>query len=484
MTFEYYGWSYFKIASTPCIFFPVKGARQVLIYSHANHEDMWREHTVLAKFATSLNIAVLAYEYPGYSGSEGSASEETVLISLDRVYRVLTREFGVDASDIILMGRSIGTGVSCQFAARHQLGGLILVSPFTSIRAVVEHGGGMFGGSGASSLISERFDSLSAMSSIQCPTLIFHGEKDEMCPVDGAQELIDNCAAPSKHLERFAEMDHDNVFLEDDKTHFVTSQIKAVKAHIPLRKKGAPLDIQLGANYRCTIDVTLDDKHWAISQKEEEDAVHMIQMAFESINQVVQELGNPEDQAKMVYSMLRMIFHATDKDHNEKMEHDELLRVMKCFEESRNRGEPPTRSSSEGLQKSVQEAFEMYDITSNGALEFYEFVEFFCHTCMASADSSMGMPLELIQQVRLLSADEFMQKQEQEQQQHDLLEAAMHEDLHLSTTLTNDLDRIGKEMELRESLKSPTGSPKSPSIRKPPEERSSFSLMGSTDSWW
>ena len=57
MTFEYYGWSYFKIASTPCIFFPVKGARQVLIYSHANHEDMWREHTVLAKFATSLNIA-------------------------------------------------------------------------------------------------------------------------------------------------------------------------------------------------------------------------------------------------------------------------------------------------------------------------------------------------------------------------------------------------------------------------------------------
>jgi len=448
---------------------------------------MWREHAVLATFAKRLKLSIVAYEYPGYSGAEGAASEETSINSLDRVYRVLTREFGVSGRDILLMGRSIGTGVSCQFAARHQLGGLVLVSPFSSIRAVVEHGGGMLGGSGASSLISQRFDSLSAMPLIQCPLLIFHGEKDEMCPVEGAQELLDASISPEKHLERFAEMTHDNVFLQDDSLGYITAMVKSFKAHIPLPSEGPAVEIDIGPGFECSVDLSMTDKHWAISQKEEEDAIHMIQMAFDSINAVVNELaGLPEDQACMVYSMLRMIFHATDNDHNEKMDKEELLTVMKCFAASRNGGCPVP--SSHDLKRGVEEAFEMYDITGNGVLEFHEFVEFFCHTCSTEEGNSAveGVPVELMQQVRLLSAQEFMEKQEQEQSQYQLVEDAMHADLELSMNLSNDLDRIQKEMEQ-------IGSPKSPSAAREQQQqdeeqrRSSgggvFSLMD-TNSWW
>lgn len=67
---------------------------------------------------------------------------------------------------------------------------MTLVSPFTSIRAVVENGGGAYQslGSMGASLISERFDTLSVIPRIKCPTVIFHGEEDEICPIEHAEE--------------------------------------------------------------------------------------------------------------------------------------------------------------------------------------------------------------------------------------------------------------------------------------------------------
>lgn len=51
------------------------------------------------------------------------------------------------------MGRSIGSGPATYLASKFDVGCLVLVSPFTSIRGVVEHLVGKF----ASLLVKERF---------------------------------------------------------------------------------------------------------------------------------------------------------------------------------------------------------------------------------------------------------------------------------------------------------------------------------------
>ncbi len=84
----------------------------------------------------------------------------------------LVRTIGYNYRDIILVGRSMGTGPACAIAAStKQVAALVLLSPYTSLKAATRTYLGGF----ASLLVRERFDNLTAIKSVRCPTLIIHG---------------------------------------------------------------------------------------------------------------------------------------------------------------------------------------------------------------------------------------------------------------------------------------------------------------------
>ena len=91
----------------------------------------------------------------------------------------LIQTLGYHEQDIIVIGRSMGSGPACQVALQYEnLAALVLVSPYTSLKAAARS---LFG-SVASFLVRERFDNLKAMEQIRCPTLIVHGQKDSLIP--------------------------------------------------------------------------------------------------------------------------------------------------------------------------------------------------------------------------------------------------------------------------------------------------------------
>jgi len=82
-------------------------------------------------------------------------------------------------------GRSIGSGPAVHLAHLHPVGGLVLVSAFTSIKAVVRGVAGSLG----EALVRQRFDNLAKMQAVACPVLLIHGDEDELVPVDHARQL-------------------------------------------------------------------------------------------------------------------------------------------------------------------------------------------------------------------------------------------------------------------------------------------------------
>lgn len=82
---------------------------------------------------------VLCYEYTGYGLSESAcrsrskvqAGEKSMYADIRAAYDMLVKA-GVVPDNIILFGRSMGSGPSCELAARVQVGGLVLISAFTS----------------------------------------------------------------------------------------------------------------------------------------------------------------------------------------------------------------------------------------------------------------------------------------------------------------------------------------------------------------
>ena len=98
----------------------------------------------------------------------------------------LVQTIGYDYRDIILVGRSMGTGPACALASNNKkLAALVLLSPYTSLKAATRTYLGGF----VSFLVRERFDNLTAIKSVRCPTLIIHGQADEIIPESHAIEL-------------------------------------------------------------------------------------------------------------------------------------------------------------------------------------------------------------------------------------------------------------------------------------------------------
>lgn len=81
-----------------------------IIYSHGNAEDVGLSLPYLDYLSQCCNANVLAYEYCGYSVAEGEPSEENCYQCIEAAYEYLTTQQNVPPSQIVLFGRSLGTG--------------------------------------------------------------------------------------------------------------------------------------------------------------------------------------------------------------------------------------------------------------------------------------------------------------------------------------------------------------------------------------
>ena len=103
-----------------------------------------------------MKMHVMAVEYPGYGLYKTSKpDEEKIKNDADTVYDYLTEVCGVREKDIILFGRSMGSGPSSYLASRKNPGSLLLMSPYMSIKDAAKS---LFGwASFMSFVVYERF---------------------------------------------------------------------------------------------------------------------------------------------------------------------------------------------------------------------------------------------------------------------------------------------------------------------------------------
>lgn len=75
-------------------------------------------------------------EYPGYSIYKGKTSSDVIKEDATLVYSYITNKLSFKQSNIIVMGRSIGTGISLELMQKVAPAALILISPFASIKSL------------------------------------------------------------------------------------------------------------------------------------------------------------------------------------------------------------------------------------------------------------------------------------------------------------------------------------------------------------
>ena len=131
--------------------------------------------------ARNFKVHVFAMEYPSYGISTNGRNTSERRINRDSqiLYDYILNECKFSANDIILLGRSIGTGPAAKLAANNQVGGLALISPYTSICDLITHHVGRI----PAALVFDRFPTKDEIiNSTTKNILIVHGIYDEVIP--------------------------------------------------------------------------------------------------------------------------------------------------------------------------------------------------------------------------------------------------------------------------------------------------------------
>jgi uncharacterized protein len=154
---------------------------------------------------------MLLVGHRGYGGNPGHPTE-IGLIDDGRAALDFLASNGVEISDIVLYGESLGSGVAVALAAEAPESGgpgaLVLESPYTSI---VEIAAARYWFMPVRLLIKDRFDSLSRMARVNAPLLVLHGERDNVIEVEQGRRLHEAASEP-KHLKLFAEGRHSDLY--------------------------------------------------------------------------------------------------------------------------------------------------------------------------------------------------------------------------------------------------------------------------------
>lgn len=188
----------------PCRMFAWPRARYTVVVFHGNTGDIGRSFVFASQLAQNVGVNVFLVEYPGYGLAPRGMCTEAGCVEHGRIaLTYLTMVLGIQPCNMILMGRSLGSGVAMQLASEVNVRAVILQSPYKSIRDVAVHLVGWPGW-----LVLNRFDNARLMPDLACPLLIVHGANDQLIPATHAQQLFDLCRHEHKTLHLVEGADH------------------------------------------------------------------------------------------------------------------------------------------------------------------------------------------------------------------------------------------------------------------------------------
>ncbi len=152
-------------------------AAPVAVYFHGNAESA-AQNLPLAAALASHGIGVFLAEFRGYGGLEGTPTEDGLYADGEAAVEAVLAA-GVRPERLLLIGRSLGSGIATELALRRPFALLVLISPYTSM---VDMGRGL-AGPVATLVVPDRYDNLAKIARVRCPVVIFHGTRDEVVPV-------------------------------------------------------------------------------------------------------------------------------------------------------------------------------------------------------------------------------------------------------------------------------------------------------------
>lgn len=159
---------------------PREGAK-ALLYFGGNAEDVSLSLPLFSRDFPEHAIYLLHYR--GYGGSSGAPSEEAIrkdaLALFDAVH--------AKHSEIVVVGRSVGSGVAVRLASQRPVSRLVLVTPYYSLEELAAR---LYPFIPVRWLLLDKFEAWRYAPQVVAPTVLVAAGNDEVVPVASTERLL------------------------------------------------------------------------------------------------------------------------------------------------------------------------------------------------------------------------------------------------------------------------------------------------------
>jgi fermentation-respiration switch protein FrsA (DUF1100 family) len=178
----------------------------LIIYFHGNTGSLKRWGKIAAQL-TNYGYDVLAPDYRGYGKSTGKPGESVLIQDAEVFYKAALEHYSED--QIVIYGRSLGSAVAIQLAAKNKPKLLILETPFNSLLDVARSQVPIFP---YKLMLKHPFRSDLFIEKVKSPIVFMHGTRDNQVYYKSALRLYDKVANREDTMfQTFKGGDHNNL---------------------------------------------------------------------------------------------------------------------------------------------------------------------------------------------------------------------------------------------------------------------------------
>ncbi len=177
-------------------------SRRAVLYFGGNAEDVSQAVALLGQAFPAR--VVYAMHYRSYGGSTGTPSERALVADGRRLFELVAKEH----PGIVVVGRSLGSGIAIQVAAGHRVERLVLVTPYDSI---VELAASRFRFFPVRWLLQDKYESWRYASRITVPTTLVVAGRDHVIPNDSSLRLAGRFRPGIARIVDLPEAGHNDV---------------------------------------------------------------------------------------------------------------------------------------------------------------------------------------------------------------------------------------------------------------------------------
>lgn len=159
---------------------PLAG-RQALLYFGGNGEDV--SHNLPGLARSFPDHALYLLHYRSYGGSTGQPSEAALFADAQALYDKVSATH----PDIVVVGRSLGSGVATWLASQRPVVRLVLVTPYRSIE---ELAASQYPWVPVRWLLQDKYESWRYAPQVTAPTLVLASEHDDIVPRASTDALL------------------------------------------------------------------------------------------------------------------------------------------------------------------------------------------------------------------------------------------------------------------------------------------------------